>query len=550
MAATTMAGRRTQAPAATALARFTGTGPLVRLALRRDRVLAPVWIAVFAFSAAGSAAATIGIYPTEASRVQIADTLNSSASSAAFYGPILDPTSMGQVSLFKMYAFGAAMVGLLGLFLVARHTRGEEEDGRTELVGAGVVGRWAPLAAALTWTTIVLVVLGLVTAVSLVGAGLDVVGSLSFALAWLVTGLAFTAIGAVTAQVATTSRGAKGLAGGLLGLAYLIRAVADGSADGELVGLRWMSPVGWAQEVHAFADPRWSVGVLGLAFFLLVSAIAFALVDRRDLGAGLLPDRAGAASAPRSLSGGLGLAWRLHRGLLAGWVLGAALLSMVLGGLVANLGGFVDEGMQDMLAALGGQQGLEDTFVAVEWSFIGTFFGAYAIAALLRLRSEEATGRSENLLATPLTRPRWAASHLIASIGGVVTLLVVTGTLTGFSISRSLGDSAWWSKSASAAAVQLPAILVMVGLTILAIGLVPRFAVGLSWGLFVAFFLLGEIGALLELPQWVMDLSPFAHTPRLPGGDLNVPALVILTVLGLGLIGAGVAAYRRRDLEA
>lgn len=548
MATTTVTARRLAAPPD--LGRLTGTGQLLRLAARRDRVLAPLWVAVFAFSAAGSAGATIGLYPTEASRVQIAETINANPSFAALYGPVLDPTSIGQVSLFKFYAFGAALVGLLGLFLVARHSRGEEETGRTELLGAGVVGRWAPLAAALTWAASVVVATGLVTAVALIGTGLDAVGSLSFGLAWVVTGLAFTSIGAVAAQLATTSRGAKGLAGGVLGLAYLVRAVADGSADGELVGLRWMSPVGWAQEVNAFGDPRWAVGLLALAFSGLLVVVAFGLVDRRDLGAGLLPDRVGRAEGPATLSSGVGLAWRLHRGTLLGWALGSALLSMVLGGLVANVSGFLDEGAKEMIEALGGAQAIEDAFLAAEWSFIGLFFAAYAVAALLRLRTEEASGRVEGLLATRLTRVRWAAGHLVMSLGGVAVLLAITGLLSGFSISRATDDAAWWGKSLGAAAVQLPAIAVMVGLTLVAIGLAPRIASGLAWGLFVGFFLLGQVGPMLELPAWAMDLSPFSHTPRLPGADLDAGVLVVLSLVAVAAVTAGLAALRRRDVPA
>ena len=187
---------------------------------------------------------------------------------------------MGQVSLFKLSAMGAALVGLLAVFLVARHTRAEEETGRTELLGAGVVGRWASLSAALVLAVGTLVALALLTAAGLVGAGLDAVGSLSFGLSWLVTGLAFTGIAAVAAQVASTSRGTKGLAAGVLGLAYLVRAVADGSPNGDLVGLRWLSPVGWSQELHAFSNPRWMVVGLAVVFAAAMVALAYALVDR------------------------------------------------------------------------------------------------------------------------------------------------------------------------------------------------------------------------------------------------------------------------------
>jgi ABC-2 type transport system permease protein len=532
------------------VARFAGTWQLLRLALRRDRVLVPVWIAVFVLSAASSAAATVGLYPTEAGRVQVAETINANASIVALYGPVLDPTSIGQVSLFKMSALGAALVGLLAVFLVARHTRGEEEVGRTELIGAGVVGRWAALAAALLEVVGTLVVLCLVTAGSLVGAGLDATGSLSFGLSWLVTGLVLTGVAAVAVQVASTSRGSKALAGAVLGLAYLVRGVADGAPDGELAGLRWASPVGWAQEVRAFSDPRWAVGALALAAGGALVVLAFALVDRRDLGAGMLADRAGVARAPRSLTGTLGLALRLHRGALWGWALGAGVLSLVVGGLLANVGGFLDESARSFIESLGGQQRLEDAFMATEFAFIGLFFSAFAIATVLRLRSEETAGRAELLLAHPVTRWRWGASHVLVALGGAAALLLVTGVLTGFSSARATGDDAWWGKVAQAAAVQAPAIGVMVGITLVAVALVPRAAAGVAWGLFAVFLLLGEVGPLLELPSWAMDLSPFAHTPQLPGQGVSLVPLVWLGLAAAALVAGGLVALRRRDLAA
>ncbi|MDO8121814.1 ABC transporter permease [Isoptericola sp. b490] len=545
MATTTLTRRVAAAPP---LAPLAGTARLVRLALRRDRVLVPIWLAVFVVSAAGSAGATVGLYPTEASRVAVATTINGNPSFAALYGPILDPTSMGQVSLFKLSALGAALVGLLAVFLVARHTRAEEETGRTELLGAGVVGRWAPLSAALLVVVGTLVALALITAAALAAAGLDVVGSLSFGLSWLVTGLAFTGIAAVAAQVASTSRGTKGLAAGVLGLAYLVRAVADGSPNGDLVGLRWLSPVGWSQELHAFANPRWTVVGLAVVFAATTVALAYALVARRDLGAGLLPDRPGAATAPRSLAGPVGLVVRLNRGSLLGWALGAALLSMVMGGLVANISGFVDENSRPFFEALGGTQGIEDAFMAAEWSFIGVFFAAFAIATLLRLRGEESAGRAEGLLATPLTRRRWASAHLLAALGGAVVLLTVAGVFGAFSTVRATGDPGWWGTVLGAAVVQLPAIAVVVGLTLVAVAFLPRLAVGVSWGSFTLFLLLGEIGPLLRLPTWLLEVSPFAHTPRVPGETVSVAQLGGLTAVALVLLVAGLAGYRRRDL--
>jgi len=119
---------------------LTGTAALVRLALRRDRVLLPAWIVFFAATVWFSASATVSLYPSEASRIQAANTINSTASMVALYGPIYDPTSLGALSMLKMTAIYTALMSILIVMLVVRHTRAEEEAGRLELVGAGVVG--------------------------------------------------------------------------------------------------------------------------------------------------------------------------------------------------------------------------------------------------------------------------------------------------------------------------------------------------------------------------------------------------------------------------
>lgn len=109
---------------------LTGTAGLVRLALRRDRLLIPAWVGLFAAMAAFSASATVGLYPKEASRVEAANTINSASATVALYGPIYDPTSLGALSITKLTAVYAALLSILMVMLVVRHTRAEEEAGR------------------------------------------------------------------------------------------------------------------------------------------------------------------------------------------------------------------------------------------------------------------------------------------------------------------------------------------------------------------------------------------------------------------------------------
>jgi ABC-2 type transport system permease protein len=188
-----------------------GTGTLVRLALRRDRVFLPVALVSLVTFAAGSAAATVGLYPTEASRVTAAEAANTTPAIRAIYGPVHDPTSLGAIAMLKTTAFGALLVALVSALLVVRHTRAEEESGRLELMSAGVLGRDAPLTAALLVAVAADVVIAAVTTVAVVAAGLPWAGSAAFGLTWASAGVAFAAVAAVAVQLTERSRTATGI---------------------------------------------------------------------------------------------------------------------------------------------------------------------------------------------------------------------------------------------------------------------------------------------------------------------------------------------------
>jgi ABC-2 type transport system permease protein len=525
-----------------------GTRALVRLALRRDRVMLPVWIVVLVGTAASSASATVGLYPTVASRVQAAASVNDSASLVALYGRIYDPTSLGALAMFKTTGIGAILVAILTMVTVVRHTRAEEEAGRLELVGATVVGRQAPLAAALLVAVATNVVLGLLTVVALIGSGLPASGSVAFGLTWAGVGIAFGAVAALAAQLAESGRAANGMAVAALGAAYVLRAVGDATGDTEPAWISWISPIGWGQQIRPFAGDRWWLVLLPLAFAAVLGAGAYALSARRDLGAGLLPPRLGPATAGPRLRSPLALAWRLHRSSLLAWATGFALVGLLLGNIASNVGGFVNSPQaQDFFRRLGGAKALTDTFLATELGIAGVIASAYAIQAAMRLRSEETALRAEPVLATAVGRIRFAASHLVVAMLGGAALLLVAGLGAGIAYAASIHDGSQIGRVVAGALVQVPAVWVLTGIVVAAFGLAPRLVVA-GWGALVVFLLLGEIGPLLKLDQRIMDVSPYAHVPRLPGSAFHPTPIVLLTLVAAALIAAGLAGFRRRDI--
>lgn len=525
---------------------LTGTGALVRLALRRDRWLLPAWVGLFAAMTVGSASATVGLYPDLASRIEAANTINSTASVVALYGPIYDPTSLGALSITKMTAMYAALMSVLMIMLVVRHTRAEEEAGRLELVGAGVVGRAAPLAAALLVVGCASGVLGLLAALGLLGSGLPVGGSMIFGAGWAATGLCFATVAALAAQATTGGRAANGLAFLVVAVAYVARAIGD-LADAGPGWLSWLSPIGWNQQVRAFAGDRWVVLALPLAATAMLVPLAFALRRRRDLGSGLLPDRPGPADG--TLGSTLGLAWRLQRPLLLACMAGTAVSALAMGSIAHNVAGLLDSpGMAKIIQQLGGEQGLTDAFLAAELGLVSTIVAAYGVSAAMRVRTEESAGHAEALLATGTPRIRWAASHWLIALAGVAALLLVAGVATGAGHALAVGDAGQIPRITVAALARVPAAWVLVGLVIAVWGAWPRAAVAVVWGAYAAFIVVGEFGQLWGVPGRVMDLSPFTHSPVLPGPGAEVAGVIWLSLVACLLVASGSAAFRRRDL--
>lgn len=527
---------------------FAGTGILLRLAVRRDRIIASIWILLFVIMAASSSSASQDLYNTLESRVRAGNAVNNTPATLALYGRVFDPTSLGAVSLIKMGAMGAALVALVAIFTVVRHTRAEEEAGRGELLGATVVGRYAPLTAALLLSVGISLVLAVLTALSLIGTGLPAAGAIAFGLSWAGAGIAFAAVGALAAQVTEGARTARGIASAVLAAAYLLRAAGDAAGTDDSTWLSWLSPIGWAQQVRPFAGDRWWVLIYLVFFAALVAVGAYVLVARRDHGAGLLPQRPGRAMAARSLSTPLGLAVRLQRGGLVGWLIGMVIGGLAMGSIASQVGEFVDsDSARDMIMKLGGERGLVDAFLSAEMGIVAVVVAAYGISAALRLRVEETTFRAEPILATRISRVRWAASHVAIALGGTTVLMLVFGVFGGFAYGAAADDMAGFGRVLVAALVQLPSVWVLTGITVLVFGFAPALVLA-GWGALVVFLMLGQLGPILGLPQWAMDISPFTHTPKLLGGEFAAMPLVWLTLVAAALVAAGLVGFRRRDI--
>jgi ABC-2 type transport system permease protein len=326
--------------------------------------------------------------------------------------------------------------------------------------------------------------------------------------------------------------------------------------DVDAAGLRvtsswpvWLSPIGWGQQMRPFGGAHaWPAALFAVTTVGLVLAAA-GLVRRRDLGRGLWPERRGRARAASSLLSPVGLVWRLQRGVLLGWgvgLLGFGLIFGTLTGQIADLSGSAAE----WYTTAGGTDVVIDAYQTMIVAMAGMFVSIYVVQVMLRMHTDEAGGTLESVLATGATRRGWVGAHLLVAGAGAVLLLLAFTIPMGLATGGQPGGPVdVTGRLVLAGLVQLPGVLVLAALVVAAVGLLPRWAVPVSWALLVVAILIGPMfGPSLDLPTWLQDLSPFTHTPKVPATDPAVTPLLTLLLVGGALVAAGTVAVRRRAL--
>jgi ABC-2 type transport system permease protein len=523
---------------------MSGVGTVSRLILRRDRVLLPVWIVVLTGFVTGAASTFARSYPSGADREVFAAGIRGNPAMTAFFGPLLDD-SVGGLTTWRVGTAGALLFGLFSIVTMVRHTRREEETGRTELLTSGTIGRNAPLGAALLVCFGAHLVIALLITGGLAAQGLPVAGSVALAAGLAMTGLVTAATAAVAAQLSANARAATGIAAAFFALTVLLRMAGDASGDSSW--LLWLTPLGWAERLRPFAGEQWWILLLGAALIAVLVTTARSLSRRRDIGAGLLPARPGPRTAPPSLRGPLALAWRLHRGTLLAVALGFALIGLLMGSVADSVGNVVGASpdftaMLDRLHAANAGEAMMRLLIYA----LAEVIAIYAIVIALRPRSEETDDRAAPLLVAGVSRLRWAVSHLVFAAVAPGVVLLVLGLAAGLSYGLAIGDLGVLPMMLGAALAMLPTLWVFAGLSTALFGLLPRLATAISWtalGLTLLIEMGWELGAI---GRSVFDVSPFAHV--YPGGPVSAGSLLMLVLIAALLAAAGITGLRHRDL--
>lgn len=524
-----------------------GTATLLRFALRRDRIRLPAWLVGITALSLWFGAFLSELVSTEEQRQDMSRFMQGGV--GAVFGPGYGRDDItAERYLAGVYGlFFFVLAALMSMLLVSRHTRVDEQSGRAELVRSNVVGRHAPLTAVLLVAAGANVTLALMLGGAMSLNGYDGGDGLLFGAGVGVVGLVFAGITALTVQVTEHSRVASGIAGAVLGGAWAVRVAGDMIGDHGST-LSWFSPLAWSNQTRPYVDGRWWPLLLSVALAAAAAGAGFALAARRDLGAGLLAARAGRPEAARWLSSPLAVAFRLQRAGLIWWTVAMAGFGLMFGAFADQIAD-PDNISEDRIEMFGGSvDTLVDGYLGVITLLSATFAAVMVVLGVQAVRSEETEGRAEAVLATATSRSTWLGSYLAVFAAGLTGMLVVVGFATGIGAAASTGEGAYVVEMTVAHLAHAPGVLVVLGIAALLFSLLPR-AIGAVWVVVGYGLFAGTFGMTVDQPQWVRNLLPMEHAGQPPLDDISWAAVPILLVIAAGLAAAGLAGFRRRDLD-
>ncbi|QKS72453.1 ABC transporter permease [Paenalkalicoccus suaedae] len=523
------------------------TWQLTKFFLKTVKLRAFIWILSIITLTVATPLSFVGLYDSEAEINAMAQTMENPAMIAMLGPADLNNYTIGVMTAHQMLLFTAVAVGAMSILLTTFLTRADEEDGRMELLHALSIGRAAPLVAAMIVMIAINVILGITTAAGLYALQIETMGlegSLLYGLALTGTGLVFTGITAIFAQVSENTRGTSGMAFAVLLTSYLVRAVTDISNP----DLSWASPLGWVSKAEAYAANNWLPFILMVCLFLLASSASFVFYVRRDLGRGMIASRSGKSYGSALLRNPLGLIIRLQRTSFTIWILVLFVTGASYGSVLGDLDAFFaeNEAFSQMLAAEGSLS-LIEAFMPMLIIVLVLLSAIPTIMSFNRLRGEEKKERLDLLLARPLARVKLILSFIL--VAALTAFFMMSAAALGLYTTGNAVVEGGLALSTiyGATLAYYPAMLVLIGLSALLVGVLPK-ATAFIWAFLAYTFVVAYLGDIFQLPDWAGYATPFSFVGDVPLESVSTLTLILISTVALLLASVGMWRFKERDI--
>jgi ABC-2 type transport system permease protein len=475
-------------------------------------------------------------------------------------GKVVNVDTLGGYLQYKYGVFFPLVLSLWSILALSGTLAGEAQRGSLEFVAATGKSRRRIAVEKLSGHVLMMFVAVVVAFVSIAIAGsafavlpgdeITVLSAFAYAI-WL--GLLALVGGAIAFALGPfVGRGAAaGIAGAITFAGFILNGYQGAVPElAPFANLTWW---GWTSDHIALAGQYDWVSVALVAVvvvaLLVVGIEAFA---RRDIGVTTaLPT----PSLPRpllGLGGPIGRAISTNLGATLAWGVGVGFFGLVLGGAAS---GFMEQ-LQDSPAFI---ELLSTIFPNVDYASAGGFLqllfiefgvilaGLAAASFVSGWASDENTARTEMLLATPLSRVRWALSGGAGLFVNVAIFLAIAAAGIGIGVATTDSD------------VSTPllgsAVLGLYGLALAGIGHAvggvfgARFAATAVVVFVVVTWFVQLLGPLMGLPQPVQDLALTSHFGQPMVGVWDATGIVASLAIAVGGVLVGTWGFSRRDLR-
>ncbi|MDN6968352.1 ABC transporter permease [Oenococcus sp. UCMA 17063] len=529
-------------------------GYLLRANLKQNLKFSLIWLVVLVMMIASGAGKLEAAFAGGASGSKEIVKMLQAPGMAAMFGAMPKVNTYNTAIVFAgvMVVFMIILQALWVMPLMIRNTRGQEESGLLEMVRARNVGRTAAITATLFELIIDSAIMGIIYFASLATVnmgGTDLYGDFLFSLGMIIANFLFGAIALLFAQLANNTRTANMLSYMVLTAAYLLRLVTDINHQ----NLTWLSPIGWFEKANFYTDNNvWALG-LGLLVSVLLAVGATMIARNRDLGAGVISERTGRATAASWLRSLPALLWRTERGLFAGWLIGAVVFGGVMGSVLGGVGDILKtDPLYRKLLDVSQINAANQTMVL---SFLGMYLGIFVALAVtagvqvaFRLKHDDNLGYLSVIHAEKPTRIAISTSYYCFGLL-VGTLVLSAGLLSLFFIGNmALSHPLPLKYLGRLFVASVPAVASFVTLGIALVGLWPRLS-SLFWLYMGAGLIVQIFRGLFDLPKHSGNFTPFGWIANVPLDNIDQTWLIVMIVCAVVLFILGIAGYRHQDLS-
>lgn len=497
-------------------------------------------------------------YTTEHARIQFAKTLESAPALGMIYGEPKNIDTPAGYMVYRAMPITALIAGIWGLLVITKQLRGQEEDGRWEMLLSGqtttrqaalytLLGGLGGALVAYTIAAILIVLTG-----NSPDINLPVGTSILLATATLSPAIVFMGIGVFVSQLANIRR--RAVLYGLIPLLALFFLRSMGNVVEDVHWLKDFTPFGWIENMHLVTDFQSWWFVLPVITALAAMVIGVYLAGKRDLGESLIAGSDISKPNFHLLNRPWKFSFRLTRWSLLAWLIGGtAIFSMIaaISSIASQAAGDSDSLTQALSNLAGGNNSLNLAFLGMASLLLGVVLMAMMATGISSIRDEEARSYLDNIVVGPVARTRWLMGRLGVLAGAAIVTAVVVSTV-GWLIATKQGIDVDFSTMVVGDLSLLGPVFLLLGIGTLLYGLsarsshwaAPFMYVVLAWS-----FIVDLLASVLNLNQIVANSSLLHYIAFVPAAQPDWKACWILTGVAILLTAVGIVAFNRRDLE-